>query len=610
VSTDLPPTIAELPFFASGRFPKPDLIGRCHGDRVEQIPGRDVVERVRDISLGLTAMGMQPGDRVALLAESRPEWLLADFAVLAAGAVTVPIYPTLSVEQVAFILRDSEATLAIVSTPTQLGKILDAVRSAPGVRVVVVMDPPNDVHRNGPGMLPLDVIGLAGVAARGHRRIMDGWGVGRAFHDSARRVQPADLATIIYTSGTTGEPKGVMLTHGNLVSNIAGIRGVLDLGPDDLALSFLPLCHAFERMVAYTYLASGVSIAFAESLDTVARDLKRVRPTIITGVPRVFEKLHAEVIRRGRTAGGIKRGIFDWAVRVAEARGARLPDGRPLSMALAWQSKLAERLVFRKVREGVGGRLRFAVSGSAALRPEIGRFFYGLGVPILEGYGLTEAAPVLAVTPLERIRFGTVGRPLPNVELRIAEDGEILARGPNVMAGYYKRPTETAEAIRDGWLHTGDVGSIDRDGVVRITDRKKELLVTSGGKKIAPQPIEAALRANELVQEAVLIGDGRRFPSALIVPDFAALCRQIGAAPPADAAAARALVARADVSKLVDAVVERVNDRLAQFERIKRFAVLPQELTVAAGELTPTLKVKRRVIETKYRDAIEALYRE
>jgi len=601
-----PETIAQLPFFASGRYPKSDLLGRCRDGRIEPISGRDLVERVRDLSLGLSAIGMTRGDRVALLSESRPEWLLVDFAILAAGAVTTPVYPTLSTDQTAFILRDSGATIAVASNETQFAKLLAIAPQLPSLRAIVVIDAPEASTL--PRVGDIEPLTLADVASRGHRRILDGWGVGREFHDEAKKVRPSDLATIIYTSGTTGEPKGVMLTHANLVANLVGVNQVLDLRSDDTALSFLPLCHAFERTVAYIYLACGVSIIFAESVDTIARDLKLVRPTVMTGVPRVFEKLHARVLEAGRQPGGVKRLIFDWAVSVAAERGRVLPEGGPASFALSTKSKLAERLVFQRIRDGLGGRFRFVVSGSAALRPDIGRFFYGVGLPILEGYGLTETAPVLCVTPLEAIRFGTVGPPLPNVELRIADDGEILARGPNVMTGYLNRPAQTAEAIRDGWLHTGDVGAFDDAGYLQITDRKKELIVTSGGKKIAPQPIETALRAASLVAEAVVVGETRHFVCVLIVPDFQQLGQRIGMTRPADESAARVLIDRPDVQSLYAQVVAGVNQGLAQFERIKKFALLTREFTVESGELTPTLKVRRKVVERTCREAIERLY--
>ena len=600
----LPKSIADLPFFAAGRFPKPAMIGRCRDGRIETVSAREFADRVRDLSLGLAAIGVRPGERVAVLAESRPEWLAADFATLACGAVTVPIYPTLSADQVAFILRDSGTRVTFVSTPVQLQKLVWAAEQGVPLQTVIAFEALDGLDR-----CPFAVVRLDEVAERGHRQILDGWGIARNFRDAVQAIAAEDLATIIYTSGTTGEPKGVMLTHANLVANLDGISQVIPLDPDDVALSFLPLCHAFERIVAYIYFTTGVTMIFAESIDTVPGDLRLVRPTVMSGVPRVFEKLHARVVATGHQQGGVKRRLFDWALRVAERRGRALENGGRPSRGLELQSRLADRLVFQKVRAGVGGRLRYAVSGSAPLRIDLGRTFLGMGLPILEGYGLTETSPVLTVMPLTRIKFGTVGPALPNVELKAAEDGEILARGPNVTSGYVNRPDDTRGVFRDGWFHTGDIGVLDADGYLTITDRKKELLVTSGGKKIAPQPVEAALCASAIVSEAILVGDRRHFPAALIIPDFRVLALQLGTALPASASEADRLLARPDVTALFAAVVDAVNARLAQFERIKKFTLLSTELTVATGELTPTLKVKRRVIEERFRDQIERMYR-
>ncbi|MEO7192028.1 MAG: long-chain fatty acid--CoA ligase [Vicinamibacterales bacterium] len=601
---DLPRTVAELPFFAAGRFPKPDLLGQCEGSEVRYTGGRELLELVRNLSLGLTALGMTRGDRVALLSESRPEWLMADFAILTAGAVTTPIYTTLPAEQIGFILRDSGAAVAIVSSPVQLEKLLVAAPVGGPLRTVILIDPvaPDALALAPPG---LQVVSWADTLALGHRRIRDGWGVAREFHDAARQVRSDDLATIIYTSGTTGEPKGVMLTHGNLIANLRGVLQMLDLSHDDVALSFLPLCHAFERIVAYVYLCTGISVAFAESLDTISRDLLTVRPTVMSGVPRVFEKLYARILERGSATSGPRRWLFDLAIRVARVRGERLPEGRSTPLWARVASPLVQRVVFAKIHAGIGGRLRYAVSGSAPLAVRIARFFYGIGLPILEGYGLTETSPVLCVMPLREVRFGTVGPPLPNVELRIADDGEILARGPNVMAGYHNRPEATAEALAGGWFHTGDIGEFDARGFLRITDRKKDVLVTSGGKKITPQPIEQRLRAHTLVAEAIMVGDRRHFPAVLIVPEFSRLAAHLAL----DEATLRATVNSLQVRSVFDAIVQAVNDNLAQFERIKKFALLSEELTMADGALTPTLKVKRRVVEDRYRDVIEMLYR-
>jgi long-chain acyl-CoA synthetase len=621
---DLPETVAQMPFFAAGRFPKPNLLGQCRGERIEYLSGHDLLERVRDVSLGLTALGLSRGERVALLSESRPEWLVADFAALTAGAISAPVYTTLSAEQIGFILRDSGASFAVVSTAAQLAKVLSVAADAPALHTVVVIEPadtPAEMGVAGPGSDggPIGstadpartadgprprVLSLDAVAAMGHQVIRDGWGVARQFQDTARSITPDDLATIIYTSGTTGEPKGVMLTHGNLIANLRGALAMLDLSHEDVALSFLPLCHAFERIVAYVYLTTGISMIFAESIETIPRDLLAVRPTVMSGVPRVFEKLYARVLDRGRSASGLRKLLFNWAVSIAGQRGARLPEGRPLPLGVRLGSPFAERLVFAKIRAGLGGRMRYAVSGSAPLDPAVGRFFYGIGLPILEGYGLTETAPVLCVMPIGRVRFGTVGPPLPNVELRMADDGEILARGPNVMRGYYNRPDDTARVLVDGWFHTGDIGSLDEAGYLRITDRKKEVIVTSGGKKIAPQPLEQKLRSHTLVSEAVLVGDRRHFPAALLVPNLPVLAAALGV--PVDEARRR--LGTADVHARFQQIIDTINRDLAQFERIKKFELVSDDWTIADGMLTPTLKVKRRVVEERYRDLIDRMY--
>jgi long-chain acyl-CoA synthetase len=601
---ELPPTIAQLPFFASGRFPKPDLLGQCSSAGIVHTSATELLERVRDLSLGLSAFGMARGDRVALLADNRPEWVFTDLAIQAAGAVTVPMYPTLSVEQVAFILRDSESTIAVASNKLLLEKLAAASAEAPSLKTLVVMDAPPSWSPSLPRP-DLSVVSLAEVSARGHQQIVDSWGVARTFHDNAKTVRPDDLATIVYTSGTTGEPKGVMLTHGNIMSNVAGVRRVIALGPEDRGLSFLPLCHAFERTVVYFYLAQGVSIVFAESFNTIGRDLAQTKPTIVTGVPRIFERLQDRIVSKGLAQKGAKRHIFRWALGLASKHGRSLESGRGPSAWLRAQVKIADRLVFQRIRDVLGGRLVIAVSGGAPLPAELGRFFYGAGVPILEGYGLTETGPVLSVMPRAAIRFGTVGPALPNVEFRIAPDGEILARGPNIMAGYYKRPADTAEAIRDGWFHTGDIGALDENGYLRITDRKKALIITSAGKNVAPQPIEQAFRAHPLVAEVVLVGEQRPFMTLLIVPELSELAARLkwpSEEPPAD------FQTREDVRALYEEVVDAVNERLAQFEHVKRFAILPRAFSGESGELTPTLKVKRRVVEEKYRDVIERMY--
>jgi long-chain acyl-CoA synthetase len=594
-------TLADLPFHVLGRFAKPQQVGRCRASGIDALSSKELFERIRDVSLGLSALGIGHGDRVAIVSESRPEWLIADLAVLVAGAVTVPVYPTLSGSQARYILDDSSARVAIVSTRQQLDKVQEIRHQVPALEAIIVFDADDAAGAS--------VMAFAQLAERGHARMTAEWGAGREFREGARRVRPDDLATIIYTSGTTGEPKGVMLTHGNLVPNVKAGAKVLQVTQDDVALSFLPLSHAFERTVSYIYLFCGVSIVFAESFDTIGRDLGMVRPTVLTAVPRVFEKLHARILEKGQAAPGLKGSLFRWAVGVAMASGRAALRGQSPPLLTSIQQPLADRLVFSKIREGVGGRVRYLVSGSAPLPVSIAEFFHGVGLRIIEGYGLTETAPILTVNPPDAPRAGTVGRPLPGVELRIADDGEILARGPNVMSGYYRKPDATAEVLRDGWFHTGDIGSIDAEGYLQITDRKKDLLVTSGGKKIAPQPIEATLKRSSIVSEVVLLGDRRKYPIVLIVPDFAGLERRLKdlGRPPGTR---EELVRRPDVLAIYQELVDALNRDLSQFERIKKLALLPVEFSIESGELTPTLKVKRKVVEERWRDTIDALYAE
>jgi long-chain acyl-CoA synthetase len=594
-------TVADLPFHVLGRFQKAQHLGRCGGGKVESIASREVFERVRDLSLGFGALGVGSGDRVAIVSESRPEWLFADLAILTAGGVTVPIYPTLSSASVRYILQDSAARVVIVSTKLQLEKIQEVRHQLPALEAVVVIDPAAAASASP------SVFALADVAQRGHTRMTGEWGAGREFREATRRFTPDQLATIIYTSGTTGEPKGVMLTHGNLVSNLIAGADVLGVNNDDVALSFLPLSHAFERLVSYIYLLCGVTVVFAESFDTVARDLALVRPTVLTGVPRVYEKLHARIMEKGQAAGGFKASLFRWAAGVAQASGHAELQGESAGLLTSLQRPMAERLVFEKIRDGLGGRVRYLVSGSAPLPVYLAEFFQGVGLPIIEGYGLTETAPILTVNPPGAARAGTVGKPLPNVEIRIAEDGEILARGPNIMMGYYNKPEASADALRNGWFHTGDIGTLDANGYLKITDRKKDLLVTSGGKKIAPQPIEATLKQSPLVAEAVLLGDRRKYAAALVVPDFAVLERRLKDLG-RPYGTREELVTRADVVALYQEIIDAMNRELSQYERIKRIALLPREFTIDSGELTPTLKVKRKVVEERWRETIESLY--
>ncbi len=593
-------TIADLPFHVLGRFPKPLLVGRCRGAGVEGVSNKDFFEQVRDLSLGLGAIGVAPGDRVAILAESRPEWLLTDVAVLTAGAVTVPVYPTLSAGQARHILQDCGAKVVVASNRLQLDKLQEIRHLVPSLECVVVIDEAAE-HAGA------SVLSLATVIARGHQRMAAEWGAGREYRDAARAIMPDRLATIIYTSGTTGQPKGVMLSHGNLVSNMRAATTVLDVDHHDVALSFLPLSHSFERMASYVYLFAGVTMIFAESMDTVGRDIASVRPTLITGVPRAYEKMQARVFERALAGPPARAALFRWAIKAGTAKSRATLRGRAVGPLTALKASLADRLVFSKIRAALGGRIRFVISGSAPLGVDTAEFFHAVGVPVLEGYGLTETAPILTVNPPDAPRVGTVGKPVEGVEIRIASDGEILARGSNLMAGYYNNPGATAEAVRDGWFHTGDIGQLDAAGYLTITDRKKDVLVTSGGKKIAPQPIEAVLKRSPLVSEAIVLGDRRKYAVALIAPDFRELERRLRdlGRPPGER---EELVTRPDILALYQEIVDALNHELSQFERIKKIALLPTEFTIESGELTPTMKIRRKVIEEKWRQVIERLY--
>ena len=593
-------TLADLPFHVSGRFPKSVLIRRCVGDRFVDRSSRDVFDEVRDLSLGLEGMGVQAGDRVAILSDSRPEWTITDLATLTAGAVTVPVYASLPAGQVGYILADAGARVVVVADDTQAAKVREERHRLPALETMVVMDP-------GPGEGGPGQIALADVVDRGHRRLMRENGLGRIYRERSQAIVPDALATIIYTSGTTGRPKGVMLSHHNFVANMVDVDQLIAITDDDTALSFLPLSHAFERMVVYLYLYKGATIAFAEAIDTLGRDMQRVRPTIMTGVPRVYEKLRARILDAVAAAPRVRQVLFAWAVGVGHAAAsARLAGRRPGVLTRA-QESIADRLVLSKIRARTGGRLRFVVSGSAPLGRDVAEFLYAVGLPVLEGYGLTETSPVLTATPSGAARLGTVGKALPSVELRIAGDGEILARGPNVMVGYYDNPEATAAVVRDGWFHTGDIGRIDAEGYLSITDRKKELIVTAAGKNVAPQPIEALLRRDPVVAEAVLVGDRRRFISVLLVPDYPNLEQRIALEGLASGSPGE-LVTREDIRGIFQQIVDRVNSGLARYERVKRFALLPAEFSVETGELTPTLKVKRRVVEGRWKDVVEALY--
>lgn len=595
-------SIAELPQYIAKAHDRPVFMVRCTATGPQTISTRDFVRRIEAVGLALRDMGIAAGDRVAIMSETRQEWMVSDLGIITARGVTVPVYPTLSAQQARYILQDSGARGIFVADAQQAAKVLEVRHLLPDLEFVVVFPGPGEA---GPShsVVPFDA-----VVTRGERLANDPAATA-AYAQGIAATRPEDLLTIIYTSGTTGEPKGVMLSHANLLSNVMAVSPVLALTPDDVALSYLPLSHVFERMVSFQYLYDGVTLAHAESMDTIARDLLQIRPTVMTGVPRVYEKLHARIHEAVAQGPAVRQRLFHWAVRIGQQVSALRITGRPIPAALKVQWTLADRLVASKIRARVGGRLRLAVSGSAPLPKHIAEFFNGVGLRLIEGYGLTETSPVISVNPLERPRFGTVGCAVDGVDVAIADDGEILTRGPHVMQGYWRRPADTAAAIVDGWFHTGDIGTLSDDGYLSITDRKKELLVTSGGKKVAPAPIESVLKRHPLVAEAVVVGEGQRFPAVLIVPDFAALEQRLRTLN-LPLGTRDSLVTRDDVRSLYQEVVDGLNSELAQYERLKKLALLPTEFTIAGGELTPTLKLRRKRILERWQSVVDRLYEE
>ena len=603
-------TLAALPFYAAGRYPKSDCLRWCRENEIVEFSSREFFDRVRDLSFGLRVLDVEAEDRVAIISEPRPDWLTTDFAVLANGAVSVPIYPTLPSSQVAYILADSGAKVVVVSDEEQAAKVRSVWSELPQLKALIVMES-REIDRVGEG--DRDEVSFDNLLDRGHQRLITGDGLARQYKEDAIAIKPDQIATIIYTSGTTGDPKGVMLTHGNVTSNILAAKTVVTLDDSDEALSFLPLSHAFERTVVMLYFYSGVTVTFAESLDTIGRDLQRVRPTVMTGVPRVFEKLHARIFSTVAEAPLVRQKMFHWALHVGRRCSQSKLANRPVPVSVRAQMAIADKVVLSKVRARLGGRLRWVVSGSAPLAVDVAEFLFSIGVPVLEGYGLTETAPVLTVNPEGRQKLGTVGPPLPHVTLRIATDGEILARGPNIMKGYYGNTRVTDEVIRDGWLHTGDIGKLDADGYLTITDRKKEIIVTANGKNIAPNPIEAALKKSPFVAEAMLVGDRRPYVVALLVPDFDVLTARFGNDSDSQMSSGdftyyKHFLEQPDIESLFADIVERVNANLASYEQVKRWRLLPAVFSISTGELTPTLKLRRRIVVERWSSLISELY--
>ncbi|HET6978350.1 MAG TPA: long-chain fatty acid--CoA ligase [Pyrinomonadaceae bacterium] len=598
-SADEPVTLVDVFEKVARKHKRPDTLNYKSGGRWLSVSSDEMLRRAKSIAAGLHAIGAGPGERIAILSESRVEWTLTDAGSIFAGAIDVPIYPTLTPPQVSYILNDSGASVLFLANREKFDELKDALGECPLVKQIVFFEPE--------GINTVEGMTLAQLEEKGReleRREPS------HIAQSVQNISPDDLATIIYTSGTTGEPKGVMLTHSNLVSNLIDSSGHLSFGEHDIALSVLPLSHVFERQAMYMYLHQGMAVYFAESLQTVGPNLREVRPTVLVGVPRIFEKIYERIRDRAAEAGKVSAALLAWSVSVGREYAKHVLAHKSVPAFLKLQHWIASKLVFSKWQWAFGGRMRLLVSGGAALPEDLSYIYTGAGIPIVQGYGLTETSPVITTSKIDDIRPGTVGKAIPNVEIRIAEDGEIEVRGPNIMQGYYNKPEETrAVFTSDGWFKTGDIGALDKDGFLCITDRKKELFKTSGGKYIAPQPIEQAIKGSRFVSQVVLIGSERKFPAALIVPVWEQLesyCKLKGI----EVKSHSEMCHHPRIIDLMQRQIDGLTPNLAKYERIKKVALLENEFTIEGGELTPTLKVKRRVIDEKYRDVIEKLYEE
>ncbi len=562
--------------------------------RWESISSQEFLHRVAGLSTAFVELGVKPGDRVGLFSANRPEWHTADFAINGAGGVTVPVYFNESPDRMTYILKHCGAKVVFVVGAPQLQKLLAVRASLPELEQIIVADAGPEI--------PAECLHYETLITSASASDIS------SYRLRASQVLPGQLASLIYTSGTTGEPKGVMLTHNNFCSNVHGVGHDFSLDPaTDVALSFLPLAHVYGRTLDYIYIFGGATLAYVESVEAVAQALLEVHPTITAAVPRFFEKIYARLVEQGSKTAGVKRIIFDWAMRVAEMSAQWRGNRGQAKLAVTLQWKLADVLVYRKIRMGMGGRLRLISSGGAPLSNELAEFFWAVGVPIYQGYGLTETSPIVSSNYPDN-RMGSSGKPIPDIQVRVAEDGEILVKGPCVMQGYYKNPEATREVLtEDGWFRTGDIGYVDKDNYLFITDRKKDLLKTAGGKFVAPQPIENALKTSPYILNAMVLGDRRKFIVALIVPNAATVAAK-AAEQGIKFASNAELAAHPWVHALIEAEVKRLTSHLAQYETIKRFALLPEDFTFDNGSLTFTLKLKRRVVEKQYAAVIESLF--
>jgi long-chain acyl-CoA synthetase len=554
--------------------------------------------KTESFSLGLAALGIKAGDNVGIISENRPEWIYTDLAILSLGAVDVPLYPTITADSIRYTMCESESKAIVVSTSLQLNKLLKVRQKCKHLKYIIVLNESAKIE----GEKHLYTF----------KEVQDmGIEFGKKNPGYLKReiskIKPDDLATIIYTSGTTGEPKGVMLTHNNILSNVKDCSTILDLSPNDRFVSFLPLCHIFERTTGYyTAFACGSTITHIPNIEGVAQALIDEKPTVVTTVPRLFERIYSKILRNIEKESAAKQKLFFWAINIGREFHEKRRNGK-IPFTLKTQHKLAQKLVHKKLQNRFGGHLRYFVSGGAPLSRELGEFFEAVGIVILEGYGLTESSPVIAVNRENDYKFGTVGKVFPSVEVKIAHDGEILARGPNIMQGYYKKKKETAETIKDGWLHTGDMGVFDQDGFLMITDRKKHLFKTSTGKYVAPAPIENTFLSSKYIDQFVLIGDSRTYLSALIVPDFETL-REYADSHKLQYKDESELARSNEIYKLIEAEIHKLQKGLNNFEKIRKFSILDQAFSLESGEMTPSLKIKRKVVEERYKHLIDGMY--
>lgn len=598
-----PNNLVEMLWNTVQRFPTKGAIMWKVDGSYRELTYEDFWNRIYHTASGLAHLGIQEGDKVAILSNSNPMWGITDFAVASLGAVSVPIYPTLPSEQVAYILKNADVRLAVVENEEQRKK----VQIGQDVENVIIMYPGSEFSGENEGLSFTD------LEEEGKQNLIPNW------EELWRRINGDQLATIIHTSGTTGNPKGVMLTHGNFLANIEAVQfWLIELRPDDLSLSYLPLSHVFERMAGhYMPFSVGTTIAYAESINTIQENLKEVRPTVLTSVPRLFEKVYAKVQEQIEQGSSIKRKIFNWAVSVgveryetylhAPVQDLILKDAMPKKLQRKW--KIADRLVFQKVKTQLGGRMRGMVSGGATLNPDISKFFWALDLPILEGYGLTETSPVITTNPMLRAKTGTVGKVLPNLEVKIAPDGEVLVRGPSVMKGYYKDTEATEEAFEGNWFKTGDIGQLDQENYLKIVDRKKRILVLSTGKNVAPQPIESAMNESNFIGQSVVLGDRQKYVICLVNPDFENLlpwAKKNGI----HSGLSEEVCQHSRVQKLIENEVNRLTKGFAKFEQPKRVVIIGKEWTIEGGELTPKLSTRTKVIEEKYKQEIEIAYQE